>query len=262
MMTIDRTSPMPYYHQLKQILLADIERRGLRAGARLPGDHELCLTYDVSRTVVRQALTELEYAGVIERLKGRGTFVAGPKVNEGLAQSLTGLFEDAEARGSHLRSEVRSLESRRADSRVAAELGVEVGHPVVHIERLRFVDDVPWVLTVTDLPEEIAPGLVDEDLTEQSLYRLLEQSYGVRLARGRRTIEASVASPSLASDLGVRAGSPVLVLRSLSVNAEGRPVESFVAFHRGDRSRMEVELTRISDPGSPPRPLMIVTDED
>lgn len=262
MMTIDRTSPMPYYHQLKQILLVDIERRGLRAGDRIPGDHELCLTYDVSRTVVRQALTELEYAGVVERVKGRGTFVAGPKVNEGLAQSLTGLFEDAEARGSHLRSQVRCLESRSADSQVARDLDVEVGHPVVHIERLRFVDDVPWVMTVSDLPKEVAPGLVYEDLTEQSLYRLLETSYGVRLARGRRTIEAAAASPTLAVDLNVRAGDPVLVLRSLSLNEENRPVESFVAFHRGDRSRMEVELTRDSDPASPRRPLMIVTDED
>ena len=72
---IDRRSPLPFYHQLKQILLADLRERDLAPGARLPGDHELCGTYDVSRTVVRQALAELETEGVIERVKGRGTFV-------------------------------------------------------------------------------------------------------------------------------------------------------------------------------------------
>jgi len=83
---IDRSSPLPFYYQLKQILLADITRRGLKPGDRLPGDHDLCATYNVSRTVVRQALAELESEGVITRIKGRGTFVAPPKTAEGLVQ--------------------------------------------------------------------------------------------------------------------------------------------------------------------------------
>ncbi|PRX97271.1 GntR family transcriptional regulator [Allonocardiopsis opalescens] len=250
---------MPFYHQLKELLLAEIERKGLRPGDRIPGDHELCLTYGVSRTVVRQALAELEFAGVVERVKGRGTFVARPKVTEGLAQSLTGLFEDAAARGSHLRSEVRALEERPAEIQVAHDLGVAPGHPVVFLERLRFIDDVPWAHTFTYVPAELAPGLLAEDFTEASLYHLLERRYGVVLARARRTIEAAVANAELARNLDIRVGDPVLVLRSVCVDGDGRPVEHFVAFHRGDRSRMEVDLTR-----SPRRasrsPLMVVTD--
>ena len=53
---IDKGSPVPFYRQLKEILRADIAERGLRAGDRLPGDHELCEQYGVSRPVVRQAL--------------------------------------------------------------------------------------------------------------------------------------------------------------------------------------------------------------
>jgi GntR family transcriptional regulator len=64
---IDRTSPLPFYYQLKQILLTDLREQPLSPGDRLPGDHELCQTYGVSRTVVRQALAELETEGVIER---------------------------------------------------------------------------------------------------------------------------------------------------------------------------------------------------
>ncbi len=258
MSMIDRSSPLPLYHQLKASLLAEIEHQQMRPGDRLPGDHELCVNYDVSRTVVRQALTELEYGGVVERVKGRGTFVTQPKVTEGLAQSLTGLFEDAAARGSHLRSEVRRLETAAADSQVAEELGLTVGDLVLVIERLRFVDEVPWVLTLTHLPHEIAPGLETEDLRETSLYTLLEHRYGIELARGRRTIEASTAAPELAHSLGIQNGDPVLVLRSLARDRAGRPVESFVAFHRGDRSRMEVDLTRHRDQDAPP--LMVVTD--
>ena len=254
---IDRASPLPFYYQLKQILLADIKRRRLAPGDRLPGDHDLCETYNVSRTVVRQALAELEAAGAIERFKGRGTFVAQPKTAEGLVQSLTGLYEDVAARGGHLKSQVRRREVLPADDELAVGLQVPLGTPVILLERLRFVDDEPWVLTVTHIPHDVAPGLEDEDLTEQSLYALLEGKFGVALKRGRRSVEAAVASAELARSLGIGKGGPVLVLRSISVDVQGRPVEMFVAYHRGDRSRFEVDLVRT--PTAVTRPTMLVT---
>ena len=245
---IDRTSPLPFYHQLKQILLADLRERELAPGDRLPGDHDLCAAYDVSRTVVRQALSELETEGVIERVKGRGTFVAPEKTPEHLVQSLTGLYEDVAARGSHLRSEVRRLERVPADEQIAAQLELSTGAPVIVLERLRFVDDEPWVLATTYLPADVAPGLLDEDLTDQSLYALLEQRYGVVLTHGRRGVEAAVASDDLAGALAIAPGAPLLVLRSTSYgstpDAGPRPIEVFVAYHRGDRSRFEVTLQR------------------
>lgn len=240
---IDRSSALPFYHQLKQILLADLRDRELAPGDRLPGDHDLCATYDVSRTVVRQALSELETEGVIERVKGRGTFVAPQRIPEHLVQSLTGLFEDVAARGSLLRSEVRRLETVPADERIAALLELEPGTSVIVLERLRFVDDEPWVLVTTYLPYALAPGLLGDDLTNSSLYALLESRYGIRLTHGQRAVEAAVASDDLASALAISPGAPVLVLRSTSHSGE-RPVEVFVAYHRGDRSRFEVTLQR------------------
>ncbi|HEY5788727.1 MAG TPA: GntR family transcriptional regulator [Microlunatus sp.] len=254
---IDRSSPLPFYYQLKQILLADLRARDLAPGTRLPGDNELCGTYEVSRTVVRQALAELETEGVIERQKGRGTFVAHRRTSERLVQSLTGLYEDVAARGGHLRSDVRRQEVVPADGLIADQLQLAVGAPVVVIERLRLVDDEPWVLATTYLPYDIAPGLVHDDLSDQSLYAVLEASYGVRLTHGRRGVEAAVASDAQATALEISPGAPVLVLRSLSY-AGDRPVEVFVAYHRGDRSRFEVTLQRSpADPST--EPLMRVT---
>jgi len=261
MRAIDRSSPLPFYHQLKQIIVAEIEERQLAPGDRLSGDHELSARYDVSRTVVRQALSELETEGVIARVKGRGTFVAPEKTGEGLVQSLTGLYEDVAARGSQLRSEVRRLEVVPADEHVAAELHLEVGAPVIALERLRFVDDEPWVLVLGHLPLHVAPALLDEDLSRQSLYALLEQAYGVVIRHGRRSVEASVASAQLASSLAISEGDAVLVLRSTVYGGDEHPVEMFVAYHRGDRSRFEVDLTRSTATQSPPLPLMRVTDE-
>jgi GntR family transcriptional regulator len=257
--TIDRSSVLPFYYQLKEILVSEIEARGMQPGDRLPGDHDLCVTYDVSRTVARQALSELESEGLIERVKGRGTFVAQPRTAQGLAQSLTGLYEDVAAHGGILYSKVRRLEVVPADAHVARELKIEPGEDVVAIERLRFVNNEPWVLASTYLPGDLAPGIVAEDLSNQSLYALLENKYGVKLARGVRSIEATTAGSSLSRDLGIASGAAVLVLRSISSDPDNRPVETFVAYHRADRSRFVVELTR-KPPRSPgtSAPLVVV----
>jgi GntR family transcriptional regulator len=255
---IDRKSPLPFYHQLKQLVVADIADNQRRPGDRLPGDHALCETYGVSRTVVRQALSELEVEGVVVRDRGRGTFVAPARADEGLIASLTGLHEDLAAKGVALRSQVHKIAVVPADDNQADALGLDVGDPVVHIERLRSVGDEPWVFAVTDVPAWAAPGLEKEDLTDRSLYELLEEEYDVRPVRGRRVVEARIAGQRLARLLGVRRSDPLLVLRSVSVDEEARPVESFVAFHRGDRSRFEVELHRQDAPRRRGNPVMVV----
>lgn len=241
---IDRRSPIPFYYQLKQILVGEIESGRFEEGDRLPGEHELCSMFDVSRTVVRQALSELENEGWLTRRKGRGTFVAPRKVSENLFQSLTGLHEDVTARGGVLRSEVRRRESVPASAGVAAELGLGEGKPVILLDRLRLVDGVPWVLVVSYLPYDLCPRVLEEDLEHGSLYALLEGGCGVRISHGRRTVEAVAASAEVAGALGMEEKDPVLRLRSTSYGEDGKPVEHFVAHHRGDLSRFEVNLLR------------------
>jgi GntR family transcriptional regulator len=240
---IDRRSPLPYYAQLKQLLMKRLESE-IGAGERMPGEMALCEQYGVSRTVVRQALDELEAEGRVVRRKGQGTFAAARKTDERLFQSLTGLFEDVRARGEVLRSRVLAFSVIAAPAEVADALELSEGDDVVHLERLRFVSGEPWVLTRTYLPVDVAPGLLDEDFSEQSLYGVLEGKYGVELDHGRRLVEAVPAAPAIAEALGLQPHDPVLLLHSTAWDTGGRPVEFFVAYHRGDRSRFQVNLRR------------------
>ena len=95
---IDFNSLIPFYIQLMDTLRAKITQGEWQPGDQLPGEHTLCDTYGVSRTVVRQALRELELEGLIYRRKGKGSFVSKPKISGALAQKLTGFYQDMEAR--------------------------------------------------------------------------------------------------------------------------------------------------------------------
>jgi GntR family transcriptional regulator len=241
---VDRTSPLPLHVQVKQALTDRMVGRTWKPGDLVPGDLELCRQLGVSRTTIRQALTELAHEGWVVRERGRGTFVAPPKLTERAFERLSGFFEDMADLGHPPLSRVLRQEVRPADDHVAARLNIRRGAPVVEIERLRFVEEEPVVLTTTFLPQALVPGLENADLTQRSLYEFLETECGLSLAPGQRTIEAVAAEERTARLLGVRKGAPLVYLQSISFLEDGRPLEYYLAYHRGDRSRFEVELVR------------------
>lgn len=100
----------------------------------------------------------------------------------------------------------------------------------------------------TYLPYHLCPQLLQTDLTRQSLYAFLEHTCGLIIVRGRRTLEAVLAQGYEARLLKVPAGAPLIALDSISYLNDGTPIEYYHAYHRGDRSRFEVELLRVREP--------------
>ena len=241
---LDHSTPVPLYYQFKQWLSGCIFSGELEPGSRLPDELELCERLGVSRGVVRQALTELCYEGLIYRQRGRGTFVTAPKTAEGLISELGGLADDAALRGQKVQSKVLVLREAPATDTVAQRLSIAPGEPVVELERVRRLDGEPHVLTMTYLPAAMVPGLVERDLNgSASLYRLLREDFGLPVVSSRRRVEAATAGVREARLLRLGRGDPLLVLRSISYTTGRRPLEYFVAFHRGDRSAFEVDLS-------------------
>ena len=246
---IDFNSPIPFYVQLLDLLRDNIKQGVWQTGGQLPGEHSLCETYAVSRTVVRQALGMLEADGLIVRRKGKGAFVAEPKIAESLAQKLTGFYQDMEEQGRRPLSRVLIQAVIPAPPTIARHLEMLPATPVVQLCRLRYVEGEPIVLVTSYLPHFLCPGLERIDFREQSLYAYLEQVYGLVIARGRRRIEAMVADARQAELLQTPVGAPLLSLESVSYLEDNRPIEYYHAVHRGDRSQFEVELVRIRETG-------------
>ncbi|MBA2667391.1 MAG: GntR family transcriptional regulator [Trueperaceae bacterium] len=243
---IDRDSPMPYYHQLKELVRDEIVSGRWTPGTRIPSELELCALFDVSRTVVRQALGELENERLLLRRKGLGTFVAEPKIRGQLVQTLTGFHDDMTEQGRTPHTVVLNHAVVRAPSAVAAQLEIPVGTDVVRIERLRSVDHDPQpiVLVTTWIPLALCPPLAHADLGDRSLYAYLAETGGLHIAYGRRTLEAIAAAKTDVALLGVEEGDPLLFLRSVTFLANGLAVEYYEAKHRGDRTVLEVDLVR------------------
>lgn len=244
---IDRHDPTPMYRQLEQIVRTEIARGRYRPGDLLPSEQELCTRYDVSRSVVRQALTNLAHDEVVRTERGRGTFVAEPKLHERFVQRTTGFYDDLTRMGFDIDTQVLRQELAEVPMEVGEFLGVD---RAIRIDRLRAVEGRVLTYVVTYLSPERCPDLEQHDLTNRSLYANLREAYGLEVHGGTRTVEAVPAADEVATYLEVEEGAPVLLLRSAGRTADGRPLEWFEAWQRADRTLFEVEIV----PGERERP--------
>lgn len=229
------------YLEIEEELAERIEAGELEPGIRLPPERELAGRLGVSRMTLRHALARLEQRGLIVRHRGRGTFVAEPKLRQD-ATVLRGFFEQMVGQGLFPVSRCIAKEELPASAAIAQILHVRLGEPVYKVVRVRSANDKPIVLETSYFPARIVPGLIELDLERSSIYRLMERRYHARPVRAVQSLEPVVAEPAEAGLLRVPVGSPLMLVERTAWDAAGRAVEHARDLYRGDRSRFVTEL--------------------
>lgn len=243
MHTIYRNSPIPRYHQLKEILRERVRLGEWKPGDLIPSERELSETYEISRMTARQAITDLVNEGVFYREQGKGTFVAQNKITQQLLQ-LTGFTEDIRARGQHPSTKVLSAAMSPADEITAEHLRINVGQMVFCLRRLRLADAEPLAIEVSLLNFKGCETLAEENLEENSLYQLLETKYGLPLMEADQEIEAGIATPEHAEILKIPVGSSVLFTRRTTYTDRNRPIEYARSVYCGAKYTFHTHLKR------------------
>ncbi|WED23651.1 GntR family transcriptional regulator [Vibrio sp. JC009] len=223
---IDKHSPIPIYLQIEQLLTEKITKGELQPGDMLPSEPEMTELYGVSRMTIRKAVDYLVRQGVVERQRGRGTFVAQPraefKMSLPLDKHLTS-SEVAEFMNAPIQNKLLHLSKEKADEQVAEALKVEVGTPVWYMTRLRLIRDVPFVYESTHM-------LYDpfEDLTEEALNGskyLYVSGHGLEIMGSQKQLRAELPNQEVRNHLGLRRDEPVLNATSVAFLKDNIPFE-------------------------------------
>lgn len=225
--------------------VADVLRHQVRDGVYsdgLPGEAELVAEFSVSRNTVREALAILKAEGLIDRGPRVGTHVAQRKYDHGL-HALVGLKETFKDFG-EVRNEVRAATQLPAPAAVARRLQLGPGEPVVFIERLRYLGDLPLSLDLTYLAPDIGAAVLEHSLETNDVFALIEQVTAQRLGTADIALEAVSADPHTAATLDIPAGGAILMLERLTTLDDGRPVDLEYIRLRGDRITMRGNLLR------------------
>ena len=181
-------SPAPQ-PPLWQRVLTDLEQRILNGEfvERFPTDRELVEHYGVSRHTVREAVQRLRARGLVERQRGRGSFVRPDQLQQPVG-TLYSLFRAVEDAGLEQRSEVLTLDER-TDADAAARLDLAPDDRLVHLQRLRYAGSEPLALDAVWLPASVARPLLEVSWERTALYDELAARCGVRLTGADEIIE-------------------------------------------------------------------------
>jgi GntR family transcriptional regulator len=240
---LDRQSFVPLYFQLQELLKEKIELGQWRPREMMPSEPELCETYDVSRTVVRQALAILEQDGQIRRERGRGTFVAVPKIEQrvgGVSRLLSG-----RPRGPQL--SVLDAREQRAPKRIADQLEIAAGDDILRVMSLLRIASSPVALFDSFFPAAEVGELRHLFSPGKSLVLPIDlPARQFSLSHSTVTIETSFCSKWEAEQLEIPfRGAVFVTLCTEHCRAPGgeRPIEVVRAVYRVDKVQLRFNVS-------------------
>jgi GntR family transcriptional regulator len=226
-----RDSPVPLHYQLRHVLVTMIEEGQFGGGEPFPPERELAARFGVSLAPVRQAILDLVNEGVLYRVRGKGTFLREPSLVENVS-ILSSFTASMRARGLAVEMRLLRQEKRRS---------------TVTLERLALVQSEPVGLFSSQLSSRRFPGLAARLAERGSLWRVLEEDFGVVVVRADTVVEVGRCTTEHSPLLGVAAGSPLLIVQGTSYDDSEQAVESFHIHYRVDRIRLRLDSHRSTD---------------
>ena len=220
---------IPKYYAVKAQIAVLVDELG--EGSLIPTERDLSERYEVARETVRQALRELVLEGRLRR-QGRGTVVAGPKLEQPL--SLASYTEGVRRQGRTPGRSLVTLDRFPCSDTLAAETGLTRGEPVWHLERVLLADDERVGLESTYVSVARVPHLDTDFEPDSSFYGYLG-ARGIHFGDADERIETVLATPREALLIGTPPALPMLLIHRVSRDTEGRPLERVRGLYRGDR---------------------------
>ena len=233
--------PVPLHHQVYLDLRAALDNAEWRRGDTLPTERDMAVRYGCSLITVRRTLDELAREGRLERIRGRGTFVAEAPIVRNISGPVS-FADDVRSLGFEPYSEVLTARTEPASPHVARALGLPPGASVHYLERIRGADGVPLLLEQARLPADRLPGLLDHDFAGgASLWDALRQRYGLPVQRRQEVLSAVVPSEREARLLALRVRRPAIVFDGLAFAPDSVPIEFSRTVVSPERARYFVE---------------------
>ncbi|HVH94493.1 MAG TPA: GntR family transcriptional regulator [Nocardioidaceae bacterium] len=231
--------PRPKHAQLSDVL-TELSIRELGPDVAIPSERELMTTYNVSRATVRRAIESLIADGLLQRIHGKGTFVARPRLESRL--HLASFSQDMRRRGLTPTTLLLGIEADVPPAEVRTALELEPEALAWRLDRVRLADDQPIALEKGWYPCSALPDLDRRELGG-SLYEMFKESYGLVINSAEQTLWGESADATTARRLDAPLHTPLLVFRRIS-RSDDQLLEYVVSRYRGDRYQIHMSLGR------------------
>lgn len=236
---------IPLYYQLAEIIINEIENKGLQENDRLPAERAYCEKYKLSRATVRQAIDYLEKKGYIYKIQGSGTFVSSRRLKQKLLKFYS-FTEEMKKQGKIPESKVLSFKEIEAGEKIAKELNLEKSEKVFELIRLRLADGEEIMYEKTYLPVKKFSSLTKKDLINTPLYDILQSRYKMIFTKAIERFSVEISDKKVADILSIAEKTPVIRLQRWTYTGI-EIIEYTISSVRGDKFEFEVELQEEQD---------------
>lgn len=232
----------PLYKQVANALKVEISQN-YKAGDLIPTENEICDSFSVSRTTVREAINLLVEEGLIEKKQGKGTIVKDRKITHSL-QGITSWTDQILSLG--LIPKTKELEVKRISPprKLQMLMGISEDEMLIQIKRIRYANSEPLSIMTNYLLESAVPGFMELKHDFDSLYSFLKEKYNLVIDEAEENVEAKEANEYEAEMLKIPTYSPVLFVTRVSTYRE-RVIEVVYLCSRADKYKYKVHLTAI-----------------
>lgn len=230
---INRDLSIPYYEQLAEIIIKQIEEGILKTNEQIPTEMELSKRYKINRHTVRHAIEKLKKDGFLYTIKGKGTFVANTKITYNVSRKTrftTSILEVG------LNPDARLLESYEisAGREISRKLNIKPLEKVNVLEIVRFANKIPICHTTSFLSSNRFSNIQNHIKGNFSLYDLLKKHYGVEATRISSVFEVTMPESPDMDILQISPKIPLLIVKSIAKDQNGEIVEYCITKFRGD----------------------------
>lgn len=209
--SVDKNSPIPLYFQLKKIILSELKNGTLKTNDKLPTEAELCDMYGLSRTTVRQAISELVTSGHLFKEKNRGVYVSAPRAKIDSLYATHYCNEEAKNSGFTLTCAIPTMGFIPATEDVAKALQIKPGDEVIYVEKWCYANDIPVCISNYYFISPLCTCVMDEEAYHHySAYELLNRQPDTKIGRIAKTITAYSASPEEAKQFNIAIGASLI----------------------------------------------------
>ena len=229
------------YHSVGHIIRTRIQSGEWKVGQRIPSERSLTLSLNVSRSTIRLGIENLVKEGILRREQGKGTFVAPPKLKQGVLRLLESSDVIQES-GLQANFELLGHEMLAANPDIATKLDLPPGEPVEWLQRLMQVNHSPMLIETSYFSRAPLHGLTGMLDISKNLRAIME-SAGVQILRAQEAFEPVILEEDEANQLGVESGAPALWVEHQVYDFGDAPVAYITILIRGDRCRFYTDIT-------------------
>ena len=221
------------YIQIADELRTNIEEAIYQPGDKLPTEKNLSARFNVNRHTIRNAISVLKEEGLIRVDRGRGMFVAKTPIKYPIGERVR-YNESLEAQGIKASYEKLKAIEIPAEGAIANALKIDIGAPVVLIERIGLANNRPISIGSSYFPSELFPNLIKFWQSYSSISKLLKETYDRDHIRRSTTVCARIVREADARLLQIPANYPILLAQSINCDRDETIVEYGVTRFSGE----------------------------